>query len=67
MVDKIMVPDQALKWFSNIHLFLSLLLNPKIFTPIRALPAARAIRSYACRHYAHWPVSTAIPNAGCGR
>jgi hypothetical protein len=29
-----------------------------------ALPAARAVRSYACRPYAHWPVSAAIPNAG---
>ena len=24
----------------------------------------RAIRSYACRHYARWPVPAAIPNAG---
>jgi len=28
-----------------------------------ALPAARAVRSYACRHYARWPVSATIPNA----
>lgn len=28
-----------------------------------AMPAARAVRSYACRPYAQWPVSTSIPIA----
>jgi hypothetical protein len=28
-----------------------------------AMPAARAVRSYACRPCAHWPVSTSIPIA----